>query len=359
MIDSTFWKGKKVFLTGHTGFKGSWLSIWLNQLGADVLGYALPPNTKPSLYEIAQIDTLINSVIGDIRDLDLLKQTMVSFNPDIVIHMAAQPLVRDSYENPVDTYAINVMGTVNVLESVRHCPSVKAVVNVTTDKVYENKEWVWGYRENDQLGGYDPYSNSKACSELVTSSYINSFFNPMNYAEHGVAIATARAGNVIGGGDWAKDRLVPDIIRAIENNEEIEIRNPHAVRPWQHVLEPLSGYLMLAEKLYLQGAEWNGAWNFGPASESMKTVKEMVNTLVEVLEKETSILYHMKNDFHETSNLMLDNSKSGNYLGYRSKWNLVETIKIISEWYKGYWSGNSIYEMCIHQINIYSGSNKL
>ena len=235
MINKEFWRGKKVLITGHTGFKGSWLSLWLNSLGAIVTGYALTPPTQPSLFALCKIDTVIHSVIGDVRDREKLMQVMQESQPEIVIHMAAQPLVRDSYKNPVDTYAINVMGTVHVLEAVRHCPSVKAVVNVTTDKCYDNKEWIWGYRENEAMGGYDPYSNSKACSELVTSSYRNSFFHPNEYEKHGVAIATARAGNVIGGGDWAADRLIPDCINALINNKKVMIRNPNSIRPWQHV----------------------------------------------------------------------------------------------------------------------------
>ena len=354
MIDSTFWKDKRVFLTGHTGFKGSWLSIWLNQLGANVLGYALEPNTEPSLFYLAKVEELVDSVIGDVRDLELLQKTILAFKPEIVIHMAAQPLVRESYENPVDTYAINIMGTVNVLESVRQCKSIMAVVNVTTDKVYENKEWIWGYREIDRLGGYDPYSNSKACSELVTSSYINSFFHPNEYEKHKVAIATARAGNVIGGGDWAKDRLIPDIMQAIENNDEIIIRNPNAIRPWQHVLEPLSGYLMLCEKLYVEGTRWNGAWNFGPSLNEAKNVMCIVENLLEMSCKSLKINFNKSSVLHETNLLNLDCSKSKEILKWEPIWDINKALMKIVEWNRNVHSGSSIYEICLKQIRDYS-----
>ncbi len=247
---NVFWKRKRVLLTGHTGFKGSWLSLWLQSMGAEVVGYALAPPTNPSLFDAANVGAGMSSVIGDIRDLEHLRAVFAEYQPEIVIHMAAQPLVRYSYIEPVETYSTNVMGVVNLLEAVRSTHSVKAVVNVTTDKCYENREWAWGYRENEAMGGHDPYSSSKGCAELVTAAYRNSYFNPDKYQEHGVAIASARAGNVIGGGDWAEDRLIPDILRAITAGRPVNIRNPHAVRPWQHVLEPLSGYLLLAQKLY-------------------------------------------------------------------------------------------------------------
>ena len=256
---SDIYENRKVLITGHTGFKGSWLCILLNKLGADVYGYALEPPTNPSLFVEANIDEFVTSYIGDIRNLEYLQEVMNTIQPEIVIHMAAQPLVRESYNIPVENYAINVMGTVHLLEACRHTPSVKAIVNVTTDKCYENQEWHWGYRETEPMGGYDPYSNSKGCSELVTSSYRNSYFNPKDYSKHGVAIATARAGNVIGGGDWADDRLIPDFFRAITQGEEVKIRSPYAIRPWQHVLEPLTGYLNLAAKLFSEGSAYHDA----------------------------------------------------------------------------------------------------
>ncbi|NOS86960.1 MAG: CDP-glucose 4,6-dehydratase, partial [Methylococcaceae bacterium] len=247
-IDTSFWHGKRVLLTGHTGFKGSWLSLWLQTMGAQVLGYALAPPTQPSLFVVAKVSDGLTSIIGDVRDLNALSAELAKFMPEIIIHLAAQPLVRYSYQNPVETYATNVLGTVHLLDAVRSTPSVKAVLCVTTDKCYENREWLWGYREHEALGGYDPYSSSKACAELVTAAYRNAYFSADGYAQHGVAVASARAGNVIGGGDWAADRLIPDILHALSENRPVLIRNPNAIRPWQHVLEPLSGYLLLAQK---------------------------------------------------------------------------------------------------------------
>jgi CDP-glucose 4,6-dehydratase len=258
VVNPAFWKGRRVFLTGHTGFKGSWLSLWLQQLGANVTGYSLLPPTSPSLFESANVADGMVSLYGDIRNLDALKEAVQRARPEIVFHMAAQSLVRLSYNQPVETYSTNVMGTVHLLESVRLTPGVCSVVNVTTDKCYENKEWEWGYRENEPMGGYDPYSNSKGCAELVTSAYRSSFFNANAYATHGVALASVRAGNVIGGGDWAKDRLIPDILAAFEKSQPVEIRNPQATRPWQHVMEPLRGYLTLAERLCTEGSEFAG-----------------------------------------------------------------------------------------------------
>lgn len=281
-INKQLWNKKRVLITGHTGFKGSWLILLLHNLGSDVYGYALEPPTNPNMYEEAKIAGLVNSNIGDIRDYDKLLRVIQKVKPEIVIHMAAQPLVRESYKNPVDTYSTNVMGTVNLLEAIRQTPGIKAVVNVTTDKCYENKEWHWGYRENESMGGYDPYSNSKGCSELVTAAYRNSFFNSKDYHKHGVALASARAGNVIGGGDWAEDRLIPDFIRAISKGEIVKIRSPYAIRPWQHVLEPLSGYLLLAEKLYTDGPKFAEAWNFGPDDRDAKNVEWITKTICDL-----------------------------------------------------------------------------
>ena len=275
-IDADFWRGRRVFLTGHTGFKGGWLALWLQRLGADVTGYALDPPTTPSLFAVARVGAGMRSIINDIRDAETLAQAMREAQPEIVIHMAAQPLVRYSYQAPVETYATNVMGTVHLLEAVRQTDSVRAVVNVTSDKCYENREWVWGYRENEPMGGYDPYSNSKGCAELVTAAYRNSYFNPAQYSQHGVALASARAGNVIGGGDWAEDRLIPDILRAIAAGEAVNIRSPHAIRPWQHVLEPLSGYLLLAQRLIEDGPAHAEGWNFGPSEEDARPVQWIV-----------------------------------------------------------------------------------
>nr|WP_173406260.1 CDP-glucose 4,6-dehydratase [Pelosinus sp. UFO1] len=357
MINKEFWNGKKVFITGHTGFKGSWLSLWLSSLGAIVTGYALMPPTRPSLFELCNIDQLITSVIGDVRDSEKLLQVMQETQPEVVIHMAAQPLVRDSYKNPVDTYAINVMGTVNVLEAVRHCPSVKGVVNVTTDKCYENKEWIWGYRENEPMGGYDPYSNSKACSELVTSSYRNSFFNPSDYAKHGVAVATARAGNVIGGGDWAADRLIPDCINALLNNKKVMIRNPNSIRPWQHVLEPLSGYLLLAQGLYEKGVCFAEGWNFGPDDNDAKPVDWIVKKICEQWGQNATYEVDGGVHPHEAHYLKLDCSKAKMRLNWQPKWNLEYTLESIIYWVQAYNKKADMRSICLQQIDDYMNHN--
>lgn len=354
VMKPSFWKGKKVFLTGHTGFKGSWLSIWLQSLGAEVTGYALAPPTEPSLFIQAGVSELVTSVIADIRDLDCLKREMQKASPDIVIHMAAQPLVRDSYKIPVETYATNVMGTVHLLEAVRSTPSVRAVVNVTTDKVYENREWAWGYRENEPFGGYDPYSNSKGCSELVTAAYRSSYFNPKDYDSHGVALGSARAGNVIGGGDWAGDRLIPDIIRAILAKEPVQIRNPHAIRPWQHVLEPLSGYMLLAERLFEAGPEFAEGWNFGPADEDAKPVEWLVKRLCEQWGEGACYEIDKGEHPHEAHYLKLDCSKARMNLGWQAKWSLGRTLESIVDWTKVYIKGGDLRAECLEQIGDYS-----
>lgn len=353
MSDPHFWQGKRVFLTGHTGFKGSWLSIWLHSLGAQVTGYALDPPTAPSLFELAGVGGLVNSVIADIRDLDRLTSEMQKASPEIVIHMAAQPLVRDSYKIPVETYAINVMGTVHLLEAVRSCTSVRAVVNVTTDKVYENREWHWGYRENEPFGGYDPYSNSKGCSELVTAAYRSSYFNPLEYDSHGVAVASARAGNVIGGGDFAADRLVPDVIRAILSKEPVMIRNPHAIRPWQHVLEPLSGYLLLSQRLFENGAQYAGGWNFGPPEEDARPVEWLVERLCTMWGGEASWLLDGGNHPHEAHYLKLDCAKAHAELGWWPRWGLERALASIVEWTRVYQDRGDIRGVCEQQISGY------
>jgi CDP-glucose 4,6-dehydratase len=349
-----FYTGKKVFITGHTGFKGSWLCLLLHSLGAKVTGYALDPPTDPSLFELCKIDKLVQSTIADVRDGESLTKAMRTAQPEIVIHMAAQPLVRDSYKIPVETYAVNVMGTVNLFEAVRQCKTVKAVINVTTDKCYENKEWVWGYRENEPLGGYDPYSNSKACSELVTSAYRSSYFNPKNYSDHGVGVASARAGNVIGGGDWAMDRLVPDCVRAILKGEKVVIRNPSAIRPWQHVLEPLSGYLMLAQKLYEEGARYAGAWNFGPDDSDVKPVESLVKKLCAKWGNSASYVLDKAWHPHEAHYLKLDCSKAKTELGWHPRWGLDGAIDSIIEWTRAYKQGEDVRSACVKQIEEYS-----
>ena len=349
-MNPTFWRGKKVFVTGHTGFKGSWLSLWLQQLGAQVTGYALQPPTHPSLFEVAQVAQGMTSIIGDIRDGTMLPNAMRQAAPDIVIHMAAQPLVRRSYVDPVETYSTNVMGTVHLLEAVRQTPSVRAVVNVTTDKCYENKEWVWGYRENEPMGGFDPYSNSKGCAELVTAAYRNSFFNAANHSQHQVALATARAGNVIGGGDWAEDRLIPDILRAIQNGQSVNIRNPHATRPWQHVLEPLSGYLALAEKLYTQGPAFAEAFNFGSAEEDAKPVQWIVEQLTQQWGDGANWKLDQAEHPHEAHYLKLDCSKAKMRLDWRPRWALGQALENIIVWHKAHQRGDDMRELSLRQI---------
>lgn len=345
-VNREFWKGKKVFLTGHTGFKGAWLSLWLQDCGAIITGYALAPNTKPNLFDAALVGDEMQSVIGDVRDLDNLTKTMCDFSPEIVIHMAAQPLVRLSYKNPVDTYSTNVMGTVNLLEAVRNTASVKAVVNVTTDKCYENREWIWGYREDEAMGGHDPYSNSKGCSELVTAAYRSSFFNYLGSAK----IASGRAGNVIGGGDWAEDRLIPDILKSFEKKEPVNIRNPSATRPWQHVLEPLSGYLVLAERLYFDGDDYAEGWNFGPKSDDVKPVREIIEYLAKCWGSDARWTHDESKQPHEAEQLKLDISKAKNLLGWEPKWSLFTALDSIIEWQKAWRNREDMKAFTLKQI---------
>ncbi len=349
----TFWKDKKVLITGHTGFKGSWLSIFLHHFGAQVSGYALSPPTQPSLFELAGIESFIQHKEADIRDRESLYRFFKDVEPEIVIHMAAQPLVRDSYKVPVDTYEINVMGTVNLLEAVRYSPSVRAVINVTTDKCYENKEWLWGYRENEPMGGFDPYSSSKACSELVTSAYRNSFFAPDKFKEHGVAIATARAGNVIGGGDWANDRLVCDCIRSILQEKEIVLRYPAAIRPWQHVLEPLRGYMLLAERMYSEGEEFCEPFNFGPYDSDAVSVELLVSKLCSKWGEKATYQVENREQLHEANFLKLDCSKACTKLKWYPLWNLDRALDTIVEWTKEYANGKDVYSICLKQIKDY------
>ncbi len=351
MKNKIFFKNKKVFITGHTGFKGSWLSILLKYLGADVCGYALKPPTEPNMFELCGLNSKIKSIIGDIRNLDFLKNAITNFNPEIIIHMAAQPLVRESYKNPVETYQTNLMGTVNILESARYCSDLKVIINVTTDKCYENKEWFWAYRENERLGGYDPYSNSKACSEMITSAYRNSFFNPEEYEKHGVAIGTCRAGNVIGGGDWAEDRLIPDCIKALLAGKDIIIRNPNSIRPWQFVLEPLTGYLTLVEDLYDNGIENSGAFNFGPDENDIQPVEWIVKKMTDLWGNNAKykVISNPK-DFHEAKFLKLDCAKAKSVLNWKPVWNIEKTIEKIIEWYQNYINKKDMYKISEEQI---------
>lgn len=353
-MNSEFWAGKRVFLTGHTGFKGSWLSLWLQSLGAELTGFSLAPPTQPSLFEMARVGDGMHSIIGDIRDLAGLREAMVEAKPEIVIHMAAQPLVRYSYENPVETYATNVMGTVHLFEAVRATPSVKAVVNITTDKCYENREWAWGYRENEPMGGYDPYSNSKGCAELVTSAYRSSYFNPLDYSKHGVALASVRAGNVIGGGDWAQDRLIPDIISAFSEGRPVVIRSPHAIRPWQHVLEPLRGYLMLAERLYSDGVAYAEGWNFGPNEADVKSVEWIVGTLAEQWGNDANWTLDQSIHPHEATYLKLDISKARSRLGWQPALTLSQSLQMIVDWYRDYKNKADMRYAVLEQISTYS-----
>ena len=348
------WSAKRVLVTGHTGFKGGWLSLWLQQKNADVLGIALAPPAGPSLFEDAQVAREMRSVIGDIRDLDVLKLAFSEHHPEIVFHLAAQPLVRHSYLDPLGTYSTNVLGTANVLEAARHTGSVRAVVIVTTDKCYENREWEWPYREIDRLGGFDPYSSSKACAELVVAAYRNSFFNPADYSRHGVAIASARAGNVIGGGDWAEDRLVPDIFRAFTSELPVRIRCPHAIRPWQHVLEPLRGYLSLAESISDDGVTNAEAFNFGPDQADCRPVEWVVRELAEAWGGDARWEVDNNVQPHEAHTLKLDCSKAAARLGWRPRIGLKDALGLTAEWYRARRDGQQMHAFTLGQIEDYA-----
>jgi CDP-glucose 4,6-dehydratase len=350
-VDPTFWRGRRVFLTGHTGFKGSWLSLWLHELGADVTGYALQPPTNPSLFETARIDELLRSNIADIRDLERLRAAMQQAKPEVVLHMAAQPLVRRSYVDPVETYATNVMGTVHLLEAVRATAGVRAVVNVTTDKCYLNREWEWGYRENEPMGGHDPYSSSKGCAELVTAAYRSSFFAPDAEAAR---VATARAGNVIGGGDWAEDRLLPDVLQAFAAGRPVRLRNPGATRPWQHVLEPLRGYLLLAQRLASTPAGgFDQPWNFGPADGDVQTVQQVVQALARQwgggARWEVDAAAHP----HEAGLLKLDIAKARSRLGWQPLLPLEEGLQWIVDWKRRCDAGDDPRAVTLAQVRTY------
>jgi len=348
MINGDFWSGKRVLVTGHTGFKGAWLCIWLRELGALVSGFSLKPTTSPALYDLAKLGETITSHMGDIRSEAAIRQVIRTAEPEILIHMAAQPLVRASYADPVTTYATNVMGTVHVLEAAREVESVKVVINVTSDKCYENREWVWAYRESDAMGGYDPYSSSKGCAELVTSAYRRSFLT-----DTGIALASARSGNVIGGGDWSAGRIVPDLLRAVETGESIDIRNPEAVRPWQHVLEPLAGYLILAQKLLEDESRYADAWNFGPSENSAIPVRELARRLFNLLESEAGWKDSSQASPYESQLLRLDVSKAKQGLGWEPLWSIDDTLEKVAEWHRGWRSKVDIESLCIGQIDAY------
>jgi len=348
-----FWRGKKVLVTGHTGFKGSWVCLWLQRCGASVCGYSLDPPTQPNLFDAAQVACGMTSITGDVRDLEHLQRVLSEYQPDIIIHMAAQPLVRYSYSNPIETYATNVLGTVNVLESVRLAKCVRVVVIVTSDKCYENKEWIWGYRENDPMGGYDPYSSSKGCAELVTSAYRRSYFEQEVATDNGTAVASVRAGNVIGGGDWGKDRLVPDIMAAFIKGEAVVIRSPNAIRPWQHVLEPLNGYLCLAERLWTD-SKYAEAWNFGPQNQEMQPVRWVVERLAKLWGEGAE--WQMESDrpnLHESTVLKLDSSKARMLLRWRSMLDIFSALEWVVEWYKNYHEDYNMRELTEAQIDRY------
>ena len=345
----TFWSGKKILVTGHTGFKGSWLCLWLQRLGAEVVGYALEPPTTTNLFQLAQVENNMISIIDDIRDREKLINVIKTHKPEVVFHLAAQPLVRKSYANPVATFETNVMGTVNLLEAIRFSESVRVVVNITSDKCYENKEWSWGYREIDSMGGYDPYSCSKGCSELVTNSFRQSYFK-----EKKIYLASARAGNVIGGGDWAEDRLIPDIIKSLINREPISIRNPFAIRPWQHVLEPLNGYMMLAEAMWKHGEKYAEAWNFGPDDNHVITVGEITNKLTKLWKENSEIKDDSSKQPYEAMLLKLDCSKAKIRLGWYPKLSLQDTLMWTMDWYKEFVLKNEdMKKVTLKQIEIY------
>jgi CDP-glucose 4,6-dehydratase len=352
-MNPSFWRDKRVLVTGHTGFKGAWLCLLLNSFGARVRGYALDPPTQPSLYALARVGELVESTTGDVRELDHLADTVASFAPEIVLHMAAQSVVIHSYADPVTTYSTNVVGTVNVLEAVRRMRRPCVVVNVTTDKCYENKGWEWGYRENDALGGHDPYSNSKACAELVGQSYRDSFFPLAAIAEHGVGIASARAGNVIGGGDWTPRQLVPDTIAAFLKAEPIVLRHPASVRPWQHVLDCLGGYLTLAEAMAKDVLVYSGAWNFGPADAESRPVSHVVESLAAEWDIAQSWVQDTVRHPPEDSMLRLDVTKTANRLGWRCRLPIDDALRLVAEWYKGYHSGQDARSLCLNQLSRY------
>ena len=356
MIDifNGFYKGRRVLVTGHTGFKGSWLSIWLHELGAEVVGVAKEPFSERDNFVLSGVGNKIKADIrADIRDGNRMKEIFREYQPEIVFHLAAQPLVRLSYEIPVETYETNVMGTINIMEAIRATPSVKVGVMITTDKCYENKEQIWGYRENEPMGGYDPYSSSKGCCELAISSWRRSFFNPKDYEKHGKSIASVRAGNVIGGGDWATDRIIPDCIRALEAGKTIDIRSPHSIRPWQHVLEPLSGYMLLAQKMWNEPTAYCEGWNFGPRMESVTTVWDVASKVIKNYGSGELRDLSDPNALHEAKLLMLDITKAQIKLGWQPRMNIDQCVELVVDWYKKYKGTPDVYALCVEEINKY------
>ena len=354
-MNADFWEGRRVFLTGHTGFKGGWLALWLAKMKAVVSGFALAPSTDPNLFELARVDAeMATSTIADIRNRSALSAAMNAADPEVIFHLAAQPLVRDSYQDPIGTYETNVLGTAHVLDVARNLPNLAALVIITTDKCYENNEWEWGYREIDRLGGHDPYSNSKACSELVTDSFRKSFFKTRSGA---AGVATARAGNVVGGGDWSKDRLVPDILRGcFSASGEVVLRNPKAVRPWQHVLEPLSGYIALAEKLASGIGDFDEGWNFGPAVEDVRPVIEVAETMVQALGSGRLVINEDPNAVHEAKLLQLDCAKARARLEWAPKLDFASTISMTANWYGAWHRGEDMRAFTQAQISSYEAS---
>lgn len=350
-MNQSFWEDKTVFLTGHTGFKGGWIAHWLHELGASIWGYSLEPPTQPNFFIEAQLKKrLTHSTVGDIRDLTALTSALKEAKPDIIFHMAAQPLVRESFNTPIETFAANVMGTLNVLEAARQCGTVRAIINITTDKCYENKEWPWPYRENDRLGGHDPYSASKACAEIAAAAYRSSFL-----ADANIQLANVRAGNVIGGGDWATDRLIPDFLRALDAKETLIIRSPSAIRPWQHVLEPISGYLLLAEKLYSEGSEFGEAWNFGPKDDDAKPVRWIVDQLC-ICTPGANWRTENARQPHEAGLLKLDSSKAKTRLGWAPRWCLEDALDKTLEWHQAWRQKADMADITIAQIQAYVAS---
>ncbi len=348
-----FWQGKRVLVTGHTGFKGSWLCLLLERLGAIVIGYSRKPESQPNLYDMACVEKGITSIIGELSDDELLQSSFAKYKPEIVFHLAAQALVIESYHTPKQTYETNVIGTLNVLEACRRADSVRSIVLVSTDKCYENQEWSWGYRESDRLGGYDPYSSSKACMEILASSYRSSFFPPEQYTKHNVALATVRAGNVIGGGDFSENRIIPDILNAIKNKTKISLRNPTAVRPWQHVLEPLYGYLKVAEKMAVDGSEYVHAWNFGPDKDATRTVNWITEFIVQNYPSEVEVVQEGEVVLHEAQLLALDCSLANSKLKWYPRWTIEKALRSIIEWSQHVESGDSARDICLQQITDY------